>query len=119
MHNTLITTVNFNQFLDDMRQGWESLTYEGAKALHEYYDQLADGMGESIEFDPIAIRCEWSEYESLTEAASEYFDFEGMAFDENGDEAETSEEVEEKAKNYLQDRTTVLEHGEGVLIQEF
>lgn len=102
MANTLVTTVNFNQFLDAMRENWESLSYEGATALYEYYNELAEDLGESIEFDPIAIRCEWSEYENLQEFNRDYnsqnpFDY--------------WEEVEEN--------TTVIQHAKGVLVREF
>ena len=34
--------------------------------LYDYYSDLSEELGEPIEFDPIAINCEWYEYESDT-----------------------------------------------------
>jgi len=36
-------------------------------ALFYYFDNLSDGIGEDIEFDPIAICCEYSECTSVAE----------------------------------------------------
>ena len=49
-----------------------NFTYEGAKALQAYLDDLSDGMDEPIEFDPIAWCVEWTEYENLDEVLSEF-----------------------------------------------
>ncbi len=40
----------------------DKYTYGAIKALHEYYEELADDIGEPIEFDYIGIACEWAEY---------------------------------------------------------
>jgi hypothetical protein len=40
-------------------------SYDGAKAIFEYYESLAEDTNEPIEFDPIAWCCEWNEYESI------------------------------------------------------
>ena len=43
--------------LQDDNASW---VYEEAEALVEYYEQLEEDIGESIEFDTVAIRCEWN-----------------------------------------------------------
>ena len=50
----------------------ENFSYEGRKALYEYFTQLEEDIGEEIEFDCIAICCEYSEYENLKEFQQDY-----------------------------------------------
>ena len=97
----------------------DQFTYEGKKALFEYLEQYEEDTGEPVELDVIALCCEYSEYESADQAASEYFDYEGMEYDEDGNEMIEQEEVEEKALEYLRDRTSVIEFDGGVIIQQF
>ncbi len=69
-------------------------------ALFEYYDEL----GEDIELDPVAICCEWAEYESPEDAAKEL----GWSPDD---------EDEDAAIEWLQDNTLVLFcEGGGVVV---
>jgi len=63
-------------------------------------------MGEPIEFDPIAIRCEWSEYDTLAEAYKE------LRYDYTY--------VEGEAREYFNDNTQIIELDNGhVLVSEF
>ena len=39
---------------------------EAARFLYDYYTELSDATGEPLEFDRVAIRCEWYEYETDT-----------------------------------------------------
>jgi len=41
----------------------DSFSYEALQWLAQYYEDLSDSMDKDIEFDPVAIRCDWSEYE--------------------------------------------------------
>ena len=50
---------------------YASFSRQGAIALYHY---LFDNMGEEYLFDPVAIRCEWSEYENLKECLDNYDD---------------------------------------------
>ena len=115
-------TLNFSQFCDSWPESRkDQFSYQGKKALFNYLTQLEEDTGEEIEFDPIAICCDFVEYESATEAASEYFEFEGMTFDEDGTELETVDEVEAKAIKFLEERTTLIEieNSDGVIIANF
>jgi hypothetical protein len=79
-------------------------TRSGAFALVEYLEQMEDDCGTQIEFDPVALRCEFSEYDTAIEAAKVY----------------TSEfTTEEAALEYLENHTTVINHANGILIQDF
>ena len=67
-------TVTNYDFHDAFRDaGREDFSYEALDELFEYYEQLEQEIGEQIELDPVAICCEWSEYESW-EAAQEDLD---------------------------------------------
>jgi hypothetical protein len=57
------------ELMNDINANWSR---NGAFALAEYFEQLEDDLGESIEFDAVAIRCDFSQYESLQDWASEY-----------------------------------------------
>ena len=114
--------VGFCSFTDAFRDynRQNNFSYEGLTALYDYLIEYEESCGEEIELDVIALCCEYTEYESATEAACEYFDFEGMTYgEEDGGELETVEEVEDKAIKFLQDRTQLIIFDSGVIIQDF
>lgn len=50
---------------------------EAIELLWDYYSELENDLGESIEFDPVAIRCEWVEQDAV-EATMDYPDQLGL-----------------------------------------
>jgi hypothetical protein len=82
----------------------DNFSREGLRALFEYLEDAERDLGEETEFDPIAICCEWGQYDSATEACADF----GHA-----------EEDSEKALEWLRDRTQVVEAGESVLVLSF
>jgi len=53
--------------LYDFRRGFEQLrpdnfSYEGLECLFDYFEELEDDIGDVIEFDVIAICCDYSEF---------------------------------------------------------
>lgn len=86
-----------------------SFDYVGALALAEYLEQLEEDLGEEIEFDRVAIRCDYCQYETAREAAEDH----GWEVDAE------SEEQEADALQWLQDRTTVIDFEGGIIIQQF
>ena len=75
----MITTITRNDFVDAFSGvgGWSdtyknNFSYEGLRALFEYFEESEEGTGETIEFDRVAIACEYSEYENLKELQEEY-----------------------------------------------
>jgi hypothetical protein len=97
-------TLNQSDIADLLRKddhaGW---SYKGANALAEWLDENLD---ENEEFDAVAIRCEWSEYESAFEAAGDN----GWEDGEDGDEEDEDEETKNQAAfEWLESRTLVLE----------
>jgi hypothetical protein len=66
------TTNEMIQMLrNDQYANW---SYEGAEALIEYLEQLADDTGEDIEFNVVELRCYYSEYSSWDELKADYRD---------------------------------------------
>ena len=108
MKQTLTTSQVADMLMQDDNAAW---SYAGARALAEYLEQLEEDTGADMDFDRVAIRCEFSEYGTAREAASNY-DWEP---DEDADE----EEAEKSALQFLQDRTTVIEFTGGIIIQDF
>ena len=71
-------TVTEYQFIDTMAQKQHGFTREGARALFEYFEQYEQDTGEEIKFDPIAILCEFDEYENLEDVKKSYQDIESL-----------------------------------------
>ena len=105
-------TVNSYQFVDAFRHaGRESQFSRSALfALFEHLEEYESSTGEEIELDPIAICCDFTEYDNAREAAKEY-DFEPEDQDED--------DREESALKWLQNRTQVIEFSGGIVIQNF
>jgi len=95
----MIQQVYESEFIDTLtRDEYASFTYNGASALYEYLTELEEDIGQ-IEFDHVAIRCDYSEYKTLDEILNQY------------DNINTLDE--------LRDNTTVIEFDEGFIIQNF
>ena len=105
MKQTLTTDQAANLLVADDNAGW---SYAGARALVEHIEQVEEDTGEAIEFDCVALRCEFAEYESAREAAEEC----GWEPDEDTDS-------EDAALEWLTDRTTAITFNGGVIIQRF
>jgi hypothetical protein len=108
MRMTLNTSEAVDLLVADDNAGW---SYAGARALVKFLENLEDDTGEEIEFDRVALRCDFSEYESAREAAEEY----GWEPDEDAD----SEDAEEAALEWLNDRTEVITFDGGVIVLQF
>jgi hypothetical protein len=97
--NTL-TKSNFIHEFNKCRP--DNFTYDGLAALYDYFEQYSEDTGENIEFDPIAVCCEYTEYENLEEFKGDY----------NAD-VETIEDI--------RDYTTVIEipNSDAFIIQSY
>jgi hypothetical protein len=113
MKATLTTSQAAAMLKADTSANWSQ---SGAYALIEYLEQLEEDTGTEIEFDAVAIRCDYSEYESALQAANEY------AYEPNpnlGDDEQSDDDKEADALAWLQDQTQVIEFAGGVIIQNF
>ena len=116
----MFKTIWFCDFCDSFSDTYKNnFTYEGKRALYDYMNALEEDIGTPIELDTIALCCEYDEYEDAMEAASNYFEFEGMTFWEDWEELETREDVEKKAIKFLEDRTIVIVFDKWIIIQAF
>ena len=92
-------TVTEYQFSDEMIK--HGFSYEGTKALFEYFEQYEQDCDMEMEFDPVGIRCDFDEYESLEDVKQNYQDI--------------------KTLEGLKDRTIVIEipNSDRLIIQAF
>ena len=50
----------------------DKFSYEGLKLIFDYLDELEEDLGVELEYDPIAICGEFTEYGNVLEAMEEY-----------------------------------------------
>ena len=95
-------TVNFSQFVDTFKAVRpNNFSYDGLRALFDYLEEYEEDTGEEIEFDVIAICCDYSEYASIKEFRQDY-----------SEDYETIEDIEKE--------TTVIKiDGDAFIIQQF
>ena len=79
----------------------DNFTWSGLSALFDYLEEYEDDTGFKIEFDPIGICCEFSEFRDFKEIQKAY----------------SSLDLEDL--EHLADYTTVIEHEYGIIIQDF
>jgi len=69
-------TIRHYQFTDEMVI--HGFSYEGSKALFDYFKQYEEDCDTELEFDPIAFRCDFTEYENLKEVKENYQDIKNL-----------------------------------------
>ena len=70
-------TINFSQFRDSFSEQYRNnFTYGGKRALFDYLEELEDDGETTIELDPVAFCCEFTEYASFAEFQEDYPDIE-------------------------------------------
>ena len=68
-------TINKNQFINWFRSNEQyknNFSYEGLSALFDYLEEMEESTGEELDFDPIALCCEYLEYDSFEEFQEDY-----------------------------------------------
>ena len=66
-------TINFSQFCDSFGDTYKNnFSYEGKRALFDYLENYEEEMGTEIELDPVALCCEYTEYDNLAELQKNY-----------------------------------------------
>lgn len=108
------TITNEYEFFDWLKQSdnyKNGFSLEGAKALQAYFEQLSDEINESIEFDPVAWCCEFSEYEDFETFQSD------TGYIKDGEQYPGYDYI--KNIEELEDYTTVIQFDGGIIIQNF
>jgi hypothetical protein len=113
MKQTLKTSEAADILLRDKNAKW---SYAGARALVEYLEELEENIGEELELDCVAIRCDYSEWDSLTDWAGDYF---GTDADWRSIIGCEDEETDEKIREYIQDHGQLIEFEGGVIVSSF
>lgn len=120
MKTTLSTTEAAEILLSDTCARW---SFAGAFALVEHLEEIEDTTGEEMDFDRVAIRCDFSEYDSAIDAAEDYGWSREASILDDDDNIRPDDEVEEEnndlALKWLENRTSVIEFVGGVIIQNF
>ena len=69
----MIQTMNEYQFTQAFKEiRPNNFSYEGLKALFDWFEEYEEGTGEKVELDVIGICCDFSEYDSLKEYNDDY-----------------------------------------------
>ena len=95
----MIQNVSWYDFSDRFTQSdtyKNNFSYEGLKALFDYFEQYEEDTGETTEFDMVGICCDYSEFDNLEEIQSQYPDI--------------------KSIDDLEDKTSVIKCDNGHLI---
>jgi hypothetical protein len=123
MKTTLSTSDIARALKSDENAAW---SWNGARALAEYLEQLEEDTGEEMEMDVCAIRCDFSEYDSLEAWASDYFRNQADAVDNlcltlgmDGSIDEDSDEIDDLIRSYIQDHGQLIEFDGGVIVSSF
>mgnify|MGYP006421254677 CR=1 FL=1 len=104
MYSILSTAEAANLLMNDTFANW---TPDGAFAMVEFLEFIEDEQTHRIEFNPVDIRCEWTEYRSAIEAWNDVCAPDDITNDED------------EALQLLSDSTQVIEFDGGVIIHEF
>ena len=68
-------TINKDQFRNWFRRSdtyEHNFSYEGLSALFDHLEGWEESTGEELDFDPVALCCEYSEYDSFEEFQKDY-----------------------------------------------
>ena len=123
MKLTLSTYEAAERLCNDDNANWSRA---GAFALCEHLEELEEDIGEELDFCPCGLRCDFSQYTDLEEWAGYQFAnhvqgvFElKLNIDGDGKIEESSDEIEEAIREYIQDRGTLLEFDGGIIVSNF
>lgn len=114
MKQTLSTSHAASLLAQDTNANW---SYAGATALVEYLEEYEESTGEEMEFDVVAIRCDWSEHDSLQGWANDYFN--APADDLGWDQDTHNDDKNESIRNYIQDNGHLIEFNGGIIVSSF
>ena len=99
------TTINQDAFVHNTILK-NSFSYDARVALFDYLEEYETDCGIELDFDPVVLRCEFTEYTDLTNVAQNYLELQDIE-----DDAERLE--------WLQDRTIIIKFDGGIILQDF
>ncbi|WP_396180252.1 hypothetical protein [Flavobacterium sp.] len=119
MKKTMTTYDIAHELIDDENANWSRA---GAFALAEYLEELEDGTGEEMEFDHVAIRCDFSEYASLQEWAEDYYGTgskDGWRWVLDITEDMDDDEIDDLIRAHIQNDGQLIEFDGGIIVSSF
>ena len=116
MKMTLTESYFLRAWADSSRADYFSR--DALRALFEHIEELEQDMGEEMEFDIVGLCCDWTEYDTAREAASEY-SWKAPEQDDDESPDDYAERVESDALEWLEGETRVVEFDGGVLVLAF
>ena len=114
-------TVDSFMFVEAFRRmGRENqFSREALEALFNYLEEYEQDTGEDLELDVIGLCCEFTEYTTAVEAASDYGFTSELEAEEYNSPEDFEEAREDEAREWLEDRTTVISFDGGLIIKNF
>ena len=79
-----------------------NFSYDGLNSLFDYFEELEEQMENEMDFDPIAICCEFSEYENFEEIKENYNSTDIQTMDDLRDHTSVIE-IEDTDRLIIQD----------------
>lgn len=120
MKMTLTTSQAAQMLVDDENARW---TRAGAYALAEHLESLEDDIGEQIEFDRVAFRCDWWEHDSLQEWADDFYgidrDGNGWKYHLNITDDLADDEIDDLIRERIRESGELIEFDGGVIVSNF
>lgn len=114
------TTLTFSDFKNKMTEiRPDDFTYPALLALFAYFEDVEQDTGTEIEFDAIAICCEYTEYDSPKEVIENYAQFERFTDSLNDDGAFDSDEDLQEFISEIQNHTQVIPFYGGLILADF
>ena len=116
-------TLTTNELARKLQNGeceYSSFSRKASYALAEHLEQLEEDCGESMELDLVAIRCEYSEHESILDFCDYYFGSGcGKGRDERVPDFDDSDDLEKWVEEYILDNGTLIKFDGGIIVSEF
>ena len=114
---TLSTYEVSDLLLADENANWSRA---GSLALAEWFEELTDQFNTPQEFDRVAMRCDFSEYEDLIAFSKEYFcDFDRMSSEIGLSVTDGTFDRDEKIRDFIRDRGYLIEFTGGIIVSSF
>ena len=111
-----LTTNNVAQALkSDENANW---SWQGSLALAEWLEEMEDEDNEQ-DLDVVAIRCDFSEFESLWSWAKEYFSKDQFRDQFRNSLFDGDDERDEAIKDHIQDHGQLIEFEGGIIVSSF
>ena len=108
----IVQTLSKSSFIDAFKQSSrkDQFSYEALEAIFDQLEEYSDNTGEPVEFDIVAVCCEWVESHWSDVARDYSIDLNDFADDEDDDNRIKA------VAEYLWDNTTAYELSNGVFV---